>query len=145
MRRQRCGHGGGKAVAVDRQRAARRHLIGVGGAHDERAEPPHLGVQQADRVVLVIVGAEGIGADQFGEPPVLCAAVVRSGRISCSVTGTPLRQLPGGFGAGEAAADDMDRLRVMGRTWGRAPPMATPKSKPPAGGRGRISNSLGSA
>ena len=80
---------GGKAVAVDRQRAAGRHLIGVGRAHDQRAEPAHLLVQQADRVVLLVVGAERIGADQFGEPSVLCAAVDRSGRISCSTTGTP--------------------------------------------------------
>ena len=29
---QRLGDGGGKAVAVDRQRAARRHLVGVGGS-----------------------------------------------------------------------------------------------------------------
>ena len=34
---ERRGDGGGKAVAVDRERAAGRHLIGVGRAHDQRA------------------------------------------------------------------------------------------------------------
>ena len=67
---QRLGDGGGKPVAVDRQRAAGGHLVGVGRAHDQRAQPAHFGVQQADRVVGGIVGAEGIGADQFGQPSV---------------------------------------------------------------------------
>ena len=64
---QRLGDGGGKSVAVDRQRAAGRHLVGVGRAHDQRAQPAHFGVQQADRVVGGVVGAERVGADEFGE------------------------------------------------------------------------------
>ena len=64
---QRLGDGGGKSVAVDRQRAAGRHLIGVGGAHDQRAQPAHFGMQQPDRIVGGIIGAERIGADQFGK------------------------------------------------------------------------------
>ena len=64
---QRLGDGGGKSVAVDRQRAAGGNLVGVGGAHDQRAQPAHFGVQQPDRVVGGVVGAEGIGADQFGQ------------------------------------------------------------------------------
>ena len=34
---QSVGDGGGKSIAVDRQRAARGHLVGVGGTHDQRA------------------------------------------------------------------------------------------------------------
>ena len=86
---QRLGDGGRKAVAIHRQRAAGGHLVGVGRAHDQRAEPAHFGMQQADRVVGGIVRAEGIGADQLGEPSVRCASVIRCGRISCSTTGTP--------------------------------------------------------
>ena len=42
-------------------------------------------------------------------PSVLCASVCRTGRISCSTTGTPAsRDLPGGLRPGESAADDMD-------------------------------------
>ena len=66
LRRERRRDGCGKSVAVDGERAAGRHLMGVRRAHDERAEPAHLGVQQADRVVILVVGAERIGADQFG-------------------------------------------------------------------------------
>ncbi len=41
---QRLGDGGGKPVAVHRQRPARGHLVGVGAAHDQRAQPAHLGM-----------------------------------------------------------------------------------------------------
>ncbi len=34
---ERPGDGGGKSVAIDRQRAAGGYLVGVGGAHDQRA------------------------------------------------------------------------------------------------------------
>ena len=87
---QRLGDGGGKAVAVDRERAAGRHLVGVGRAHDQRAQPAHFGVQQADGVVGGIVGAERVGADQFGEARRSGGPRSSgSGRISCSTTGTP--------------------------------------------------------
>jgi len=52
-------------MAVDGERAARRQLVGVGCAHDQRAGAPHLLVQQADGIVRRIVRAEGIGANQF--------------------------------------------------------------------------------
>ena len=103
-----CLHGGGEAVAVDGERAAGRQLVGVGRAHDQRARAPHLLVQQADGIVGGIVGAEGVGADQLGQAvgemrigaahrPHLVQHHGHAGR----------RDLPGGFRAGEAAADDM--------------------------------------
>ena len=80
----------GEALAVDRQRAAGRHLAGVGGGHDQRAAAAHLGVQQADGVVLPVVRAEGVGTDQLGQVRrPWWASVPRTGRISCSTTGTP--------------------------------------------------------
>jgi len=39
--------------------------VGIGGTEDERAGAAHLLVQQTDGVVLGIVGAQRIGADQF--------------------------------------------------------------------------------
>ena len=57
----------GEMIAVDGQRAAGGQLVGVAGGHDQRAGAAHLLVQQADRVGGGIVGAEGVGADQFGE------------------------------------------------------------------------------
>ena len=64
---QRLGDGGGKPVAIDRQRAAGRHLVGVGRAHDQRAQPAHFGMQQADRIVGGVIGTKRIGAHQFGQ------------------------------------------------------------------------------
>ena len=101
---QRLGDGGGKSVAVHRQRAAGGHLIGVGGAHDQRAQPAHLGVQQADGVVGGVVGAERIGADEFGE----AVGAVGLGHphrahLVQDHANAGIGDLPGGFRAGEAA------------------------------------------
>ena len=81
LRLQRRGDRGGKAVAVDRERADRRHLMRIGGTHHQRAEAPHLLVQQADRVVLVIVGAGEFSTPARRDGSVLCTAVARTGRI----------------------------------------------------------------
>ena len=103
---QRLGDGGGKPVAVDRQRAAGRNLVGVGRAHDQRAQPAHFGMQQPDRIVGGIVGAERIGADQFGE----AIGSVRFGHpdrthLVQDHGNAGIGDLPGGFRAGEARAD----------------------------------------
>ena len=94
----------------------------------------------ADRVVLAVVGAERVGADEFGETLGRCASVPRSGRISCRTTGTPARgDLPGCFAAGEAAADDMDGFhgalvtKPGGLVNRRARPSRRPKRKRPPG------------
>ena len=109
---QRPGDGGGKSVAVDRQRAAGGHLVGVGGAHDQRAQPAHFGVQQADRVVGGVVGAERIGADELGEAVGAMRLGHPDGAHLVQDDGDArLGDLPGGFRAGEAGADDMHGLR----------------------------------
>ncbi|MNQ91712.1 hypothetical protein D3C85_1071060 [compost metagenome] len=105
-------HGLRKAVAIDRQGAARRDLMGVAAFHDDRAERAHLGVQQADGVVFPVVRTEGVGADQFGQ-------AIRLVRVGLDARHAAhfmqddghagLGDLPGGFGAGEAAADDVHR------------------------------------
>ena len=105
---ERLGDGGGKSVAVHRQRAAGRHLIGVGGAHDQRAQPAHFGVQQPDRVVGGVVGAERIGADEFGEAVGAVGLGHPAGaHLVQHDADARLGDLPGGFRAGEAGADDM--------------------------------------
>ena len=109
---QRLGDGSGKSVAVDRQRAAGRHLVGVGRAHDQRAQPAHLGMQQADRVVGGVVGAEGIGADELGEAfgavrlghPLRAHLVQHDGNAGVG-------DLPGGFRAGKAARRRYGRVQ----------------------------------
>ncbi len=100
---------GGKAVAIDRQRAAGRHLMGVGRAHDERTERAHLAVDDADRVVLRVVGAKGIGADELGEAlgAVRFGAALRAHFVQ-NDGNAGLGDLPGRFAAGQAAADDVN-------------------------------------
>ena len=109
---ERFGDGGGKSVAVDRQCAAGRNLIGVGGAHDQRAQPAHFGVQQSDRVVGGIVGAKRVGAHEFGE----AVGAVRFGHpvgphLVQDHRDAGIGDLPGRFRAGEARADDMHGFR----------------------------------
>ncbi len=95
-------HGGGDGIgepdAVHGQRAARRELVGVGGAHDQRAAAPHFFVQQADGVVLVVVGAEGVGADELGKAAgqVGLGELVRPHFVQDDGR-AGFRRLPGGF------------------------------------------------
>ena len=99
-----------EAVAVDRQRRAGGHAVRVGRGHDQRIERAHLGVEQADRIVLGIVRTEAVRADQLGQPVGLVrrrhlAAAAHFGQAHLHAG---LGELPGRFRAGEAAADDMD-------------------------------------
>ncbi len=106
-----AGHGRREAVAVDRERAARRDLVRIGGPHDQRAEAAHLLVQQADRAGLPVIGAKRVGADELGESrrPVGCGGIVRTHLVQHDREAV-IRDLPGGLGAGKAAADDMDGM-----------------------------------
>ena len=109
---ERFGDGGGKSVAVHRQRAAGGHLIGVGGAHDQRVQPAHFGVQQADRVVGGIVGAERIGAHEFGKAVGAMGFGHPAGaHLMQDNADARLGDLPGRFRAGKARADDMYGFR----------------------------------
>ena len=66
MPRDRVGDGLREPLAIDGQRGAGRHAARFGRAHDERAETPHLFLQQADGVIE-LVAAERIAADELGE------------------------------------------------------------------------------
>ena len=106
---QRRGDRGGKIFAVDGERPARRQLVGVGRAHDQRAEPAHLVMQEADGACLRVVGAERVRADQLGE----FFGLVRGGRakgphLVQHHRHAAARDLPCGLGTRKAAADDMD-------------------------------------
>ena len=90
---------GGEAVAVDRQRRAGGHAMLVGRAHDQRAERAHLLVEQADGIVLGIVGAEAVRADHLGE----AVGLVRRRRVAAAAhfaeahAQAGLGELPCGF------------------------------------------------
>ena len=69
-------------------------------------------MQQADRIIGGVVGAKRIGADEFGKPlgamglgHPLRAHLVENDRDA------GLGDLPGGFRAGEARADDVHGFR----------------------------------
>jgi hypothetical protein len=84
--------------------------VAVGRAHDQRAGAPHLLVQEADGVVGGVVGAEGIGADELGQP----VGLVRLGAAYAPHLvqhhgHARRRELPGRFASGQASADDVHR------------------------------------
>ena len=95
-------HLGGKNIPVHRQRRSRRHR-GLGRrCHGQRAKRPHLVVEQADGIADIVVRAERVRADQFGES----IGLVRLGAFSASAhLGQPHLEaapgkLPGRFASG---------------------------------------------
>ena len=104
-------HGRGKALAVDRQRAASRDLMRVGATHDERVDRAHLAMNDADRIVGGVVGAEGIGTDEFRKlVGAMRLGAAHRAHFVQDDRNAALRDLPGSFATGEAAADNMDRF-----------------------------------
>ena len=112
MRRERGRDGAGELVPVDGERTARGQLVGVGVAHDQGAEPAHLGMQQADGILLGVVGAKRVGADELREPLGLVGGR-RADRthLMHDHGNAAAGDLPGGLGAGEAPADNVDWFR----------------------------------
>jgi len=109
---------GGKAVAIDSQRAAGGHLMRIGLVHDQRARAAHLFVQEADRIRLRIVGAERVGADKLRA--IFCLMRVGFAHRAHLVKdhlGPGVRRLPSGFRAGEPCADNVD-FSVFAHKWG---------------------------
>ena len=116
QRHQRVGEQGllhrrREAVSVDGERAAGGQLVRVGRAHDQRAGAAHLFVDHADGIVGGVVGAEGVGADQFRETV---------GEMGLGAAHRPhlvqhhrharLGELPRRLAARETAADDVNGL-----------------------------------
>ena len=96
---------------LDRQRPARRHLVGVGRPHDQRAQAAHLLVQQPDGVALGVVGPERVRADEFGQAVRPMRLGAAHGAHLVDHRAVPgFGHLPGGLGSGETAADDVDDL-----------------------------------
>ncbi|MGY4333133.1 hypothetical protein ACVWWG_007550 [Bradyrhizobium sp. LB7.2] len=105
---ERLGDGRGEAVAIDRQRTAGGHLVGVGRTHDQRVEAAHLGMKQADGVVGGIIRAERVGADELGKSVgAVCLGHAGRPHLVQHHGHAGFGHLPGGFGAGKACADDV--------------------------------------
>ena len=108
MRRDRVGDSRREPLAIDGQRSAGRDARLIGGAHDDRAEPPHLLFEQADGVIE-LVAAEGVAADELGELVGLVDG--RRPHRPHLVENDPYAGgggLPGCLAAGQPAADDGD-------------------------------------
>ncbi len=104
--------GSREAVAIDRQRAACRNLIGVGAAHDQGVQLAQLGMKQADSIVRRVIGAERIGTNEFGEA--VGAMSVRGAdrpHFMEHDVHTGVGDLPSGFGACKASANDVNGIR----------------------------------
>ncbi len=98
-------------IAVDREGAAGGERVAVGGGDDEAACGAHLPVEEADGVLLVVVRAEGVRADELGQRVGLVREGAGLGAHLVQDDGdAELGGLPGGLGAGEAAADDVDGI-----------------------------------
>ena len=71
-------------------------------------------MQQADGVQLRVIGAERVGADEFRQPlaHMRLGTVMRPHLVQHDGNAR-LGDLPGGFGTGKAAADDVDRVHVV--------------------------------
>jgi hypothetical protein len=83
--------------------------VGVAVRHDERAEAAHLLMQEADRIRFGVVRAEGVGADELRETVGLVGiGAAHRAHLVEHHGHTGLRDLPGGFGAREPAADDVN-------------------------------------
>ena len=114
---QRFGFQGGlnaarEMIPVDRQRAARRDTMRVGGSQDERVRPPHFLMQQPDGARVRIVGAKRVGTDQLGQPVGLVRFRAAMGAHFVQDHRHPgARDLPGGFRARQPAADNVDGRR----------------------------------
>ena len=98
-----------EAIAIDGERAAGRQTTGISRLHDQRAAAPHFFVQQPDRIVLGIVGAQRIRADELGEVvgAVCVGGAQRPHLVQYDARTSPCG-LPRRLATGEAAADDMD-------------------------------------
>ena len=109
MRAQSGGHGGGKRIAIHSQGTTGGQGVGVGHVHDQPVGVAHFPMQQPDGVLFTIVRAEGIGADHFRQ---IAGLVSKSGDLGAHFVNDDahagLCRLPGRFGPGHAAADDME-------------------------------------
>jgi len=106
-----CGDLGGKTHTVDRQGAAGGQAVGVAGRHDQRAQSAHLGVQQADSIVLGVIGAERVGADQLRQAVGhVGLGAARRAHLVQHHGHARAGDLPGRLATGQAAADHVDRV-----------------------------------
>ena len=112
MRRERLRDGRRKSVAIDRQRAARRHLIGRRRRASPASRAGAFPRAAGRRHCSCCRRSETNSSRPVRQARRSCAPrVVRAGRISCSTTGTPRAAIcQAASRARKPAADDVNRL-----------------------------------
>ena len=96
----------GKAHTVNGQTAAGFHAGSLGALHDDAAHAAQLFLQQTDRIFQT-VAPEGIGADKLCEIfGMMGGTLLGRTHLVEFYLDAPLGQLPGGFRACQACADD---------------------------------------
>lgn len=69
-------------------------------------------MQQADSIIGLVVGAEGIGANELSEAvSAMCIGRADRTHLVQHNADTGVRDLPRGFGTGQSTANDVDRCR----------------------------------
>ena len=102
----RFGHVCGKPGAIDGKSAARGHANPVGDLNENRALPPQFFFQEP-RCVVGLVGFQRVAADDFGKMfAAMCRSLPHRPHFIQAYRQTVARNLPGGFGSCQAAADD---------------------------------------
>src|SRR3546814_2644623 len=109
---ERAGDAAREEVAINGERRACGHLGRIGLAHDDRAKRAHFAMEQADGIAVAIVAAETVRAHHFGERVALMRGrhVAASAHFGEADAIARLGELPGGFGAREAADRKSTRL-----------------------------------
>jgi len=94
--------------AIDGEGASGGNLVSVGGFNDDRPELAQFFVEESGGAIAGL-GAEGVGTDQFGEFFGMVGGTSLKGAHFVKHHGDASPgNLPGGFGSGESAADDVD-------------------------------------
>ena len=103
----------GKGFTVDGKRAAGGDTVRIRCRDDQGSQDTHLGMQDADRIALGIVGAEGVGADQLRQPVGLMGLRAAVGPHLVQDDGhLGACQLPGRLTARETTTNHMHRLNI---------------------------------
>ena len=104
------GHFGRKPVPIHRQSSTCRNLMQCRHRHDQRARITHFLVQQAHGIVVLVVAAERVGANEFGQTIGLVGVGCHMGTHFVQHHGhTRLGRSPGGLAARHAPANHMYR------------------------------------
>ena len=110
MRVDRSRDFGGERFPVDGEGRAGGDAMRVRRAQDQRAEPTHLLMEQADRVMVRVVGAKAVRTHHFGEAVgfMRWRHVAATAHFAEAHGQASLGELPRRLASGEAATDDMD-------------------------------------